>query len=51
VVKLVLNVTPKALGELRRLARKGRRARVRIEVRARDSAGNASRATCYVSAR
>jgi hypothetical protein len=51
VVKLVLNVTPKALKELRRIARKGRSALVRIEVRARDSAGNLSRATCYVAAR
>jgi hypothetical protein len=50
-VKLVLHVTPQALRELRSIARKGRRALVRVEVRARDSAGNVSRGTCYLSAR
>jgi glucose/arabinose dehydrogenase len=49
--KLVLHVTPKALKELRRVARRGRRALVRVEVRARDAAGNLARATCYIAAR
>jgi hypothetical protein len=50
LLKLRLRVSHKGLKTLRGLARRSRRARVRVRVTARDSAGNAVTRTCYVTA-
>jgi hypothetical protein len=50
-VTLTLRITSGALKGLKRVARKARRALVRVEVTASDAAGNRSRATCYIAVR